>query len=54
LPCNSSTAITEAIPTQRKLVKITDVLGRNANIASNTHLFYIYDDGSVEQNIIIN
>jgi poly(3-hydroxybutyrate) depolymerase len=54
LPCNSSTAITEAIPTQRKLVKITDVLGRNASVASNTPLFYIYDDGSVEQKIIIN
>ena len=36
----------------KKLLKITDVLGRTSKVAKNISLFYIYDDGSVEQKII--
>ena len=37
----------------KKLLKITDVLGRTSKVARNISLFYIYDDGSVEQKIIL-
>lgn len=37
----------------RELLKITDVLGRTINKATNTPLFYIYDDGTVEKKIIL-
>ena len=37
----------------KKLLKITDVLGRSSKVAKNISLFYIYDDGSVEQKIIL-
>ncbi len=37
----------------RKLIRIVDVLGREANPKSNMPLFYIYDNGTVEKRIII-
>ena len=37
----------------KKLLKIVDVLGREVLPTSNTPLFYIYDDGTVEKRIII-
>jgi hypothetical protein len=37
--------------TSKKLVKITDVLGRPAKEGNNKLLFYIYDDGTVEKKI---
>ena len=39
---------------QRKLLKITDVLGRVTTAKQNTPLFYIYDDGTVDKQIIFN
>ena len=36
-----------------KVESIVDVLGREAKPKSNTPLFYIYDDGTVEKLIII-
>ena len=39
--------------TNRKLIRISDVLGREANPKSNMPLFYIYDNGTVEKRIII-
>ena len=54
LPCNNTTAIAELNSTQRKLLKITDVLGRVTTAKKNTALFYIYDDGSVENKVILN
>tara|TARA_R110000744_G_C18916667_1_gene511289 strand:- start:173 stop:532 length:360 start_codon:yes stop_codon:yes gene_type:complete len=36
----------------KKLIRITDVLGRESKEQKNTLLFYIYDDGSVIQKII--
>tara|TARA_Y100000385_G_scaffold249841_1_gene271508 strand:+ start:10473 stop:13775 length:3303 start_codon:yes stop_codon:yes gene_type:complete len=35
----------------KKLIKIVDVLGRVVDKSRNTLLFYIYDDGSVEEKI---
>ncbi|MBL6729782.1 MAG: serine hydrolase [Bacteroidia bacterium] len=37
----------------KKLVKISDVLGRPSKVLKNTPLFHIYDDGSVEQKIVV-
>jgi hypothetical protein len=54
LPCNSTTAIAEVNSTQIKLLKITDVLGRVTTAKQNTPLFYIYDDGTVEKQVIVN
>ena len=54
LPCNSTTSISEGNTRNKQLTRITDMLGRNANIISKSPLFYIYDDGSVEKKIILN
>ena len=35
----------------KKLIKIVDVLGRVVDKSRNTLLFYIYDDGSIEEKI---
>ena len=37
----------------KKLIKIVDVLGRVVDKSRNTLLFYIYDDGSVEEKIFV-
>ena len=37
----------------RKLIAITDVLGRNHPIQANILLFYIYDDGTVDKRILM-
>jgi len=43
----------EDIKNTKKLNKITDILGQETPYKKNTHLFYIYDDGTVEKRIII-
>jgi hypothetical protein len=40
--------------TEKKLIGITDLLGRPVNNTNNKLLFYIYDDGSVTRKLIIN
>ncbi len=50
--CPSATSVTE-INKNKRLMKITDVLGREDNKKRNTPLFYIYNDGTVEKKIII-
>ena len=37
----------------RKLLKVVDVLGRETKQVKNTPMFYIYNDGTVEQKMII-
>ena len=52
----SSTSINEVSTLKPKLIKITDVLGREVNpakIIEKTTLLYIYNDGSVEKRIMI-
>tara|TARA_B110000444_G_C18605344_1_gene485026 strand:- start:212 stop:349 length:138 start_codon:yes stop_codon:yes gene_type:complete len=39
--------------TEKTLLKITDILGRETPYRKNTTLFYIYNDGTVEKKIII-
>ena len=38
---------------KRNLLKMTDLLGREAKIQTNTPFIEIYDDGTVEKKIII-
>ena len=54
LPCNNITSISKENTRNKQLIRITDMLGRNANTINNDPLFYIYDDGSVEKKIILN
>jgi hypothetical protein len=54
LPCyNLTTSISEENTTNKQLIRITDMLGRNASASTNATLFYIYDDGSVEKKMIL-
>ncbi|MDG1718676.1 MAG: hypothetical protein P8H17_02460, partial [Flavobacteriales bacterium] len=39
--------------TNKELLKVTDILGREVNEKRNTPLFYIYDDGTVQKKINI-
>ena len=48
----SSTSIQEHT-TNKELLKVTDLLGRETPYRKNTPLFYIYDDGTVEKRIVI-
>jgi len=41
------------VSSNRKLISIVDVLGRESNGTRNEPLFYIYDDGTVEKQIIV-
>ena len=50
--CPSVTSVTE-INTTEKIVRITDILGREKNGTKNEILFYVYDDGRVERRIVI-
>jgi len=52
LPCDDTTPVNE-FSAEKKLINVIDVLGRKTKLQNNTPLFYIYDDGSVEQKIII-
>jgi hypothetical protein len=47
------TAINDFNSLNRELLKVVDVLGRNANGNKNEPLFYIYNDGTVKKKIII-
>jgi|GEM_PF-1585850 len=50
--CSGSTSIQEH-STNKELIKITNVLGRETKGTKNEPLFYIYDDGTVEKRITI-
>jgi hypothetical protein len=50
--CPNTTSISE-INTEKILLNIIDVLGRETKGKRNTPLFYIYNDGTVEKRIVI-
>ena len=50
--CDDISSGVNTLNTNKKLIKYIDVLGRT-NTPSNTFLFYIYDDGTVEKRIIL-
>ena len=49
----SVTSIGEINSSNKKLIKLVDVLGRETSINSNQTLFFIYDDGTIEKRHII-
>jgi len=51
-PCVTVSAIQEHT-TNKELLKVTDILGRETKGTKNEVLFYIYDDGTVEKRIVI-
>ena len=54
--CQSSCVISSEIQehkTEKTILSIIDLLGRNIKEINNTILIYLYDDGSVEKKIII-
>ena len=50
--CFGSTAINE-LATPKKLLSVTDLLGRKSQVIANEPLFYIYDNGTVERRVVI-
>ena len=50
--CSGATFISE-YTTNKELLKVTDLLGRETKGTKNQPLFYIYDDGTVEKRIVI-
>ena len=50
--CPPPSAIQEHT-TNKELLKVTDLLGRETKGTKNQPLFYIYDDGTVEKRIVI-
>ena len=53
LTITSPTGVLNIKNTKKSLLKITDVLGRETPYRRNTPLLYIYDDGTVEERIVI-
>jgi hypothetical protein len=52
--CSDPTTIIDMSSTNKKIIRIVDVLGRTtSDKTTNTPLFYIYNDGTVEKKIII-
>jgi len=49
---NLATSIQEHT-TNKELLKVTDLLGRETKGTKNEVLFYVYDDGTVEKRIVI-
>ena len=52
LDCEASN-LNEYQEQSKKLLTVNDVLGRPSKAVKNTRLFYIYEDGSIEQKIVL-
>jgi antitoxin component YwqK of YwqJK toxin-antitoxin module len=50
---NNPSSIIENYKSNKALLKVTDLLGRETKGTKNEVLFYIYDDGTVEKRIVI-
>ena len=50
--CGNTSNIIEEQTTNKELLNVTDLLGRETK-QTNQPLFYIYDDGTVEKRIVI-
>ena len=54
IPCLSVTSVEESELQERELVKVIDILGKEAEYKPNVILFYIYDDGTVKKRFFKN
>ena len=48
-----SSLFTIPTPSNRKLEKVIDILGREVNHTTNQILFHIYEDGTVEKKFVV-
>lgn len=53
LPCNQTTQVVNVLPTERKLMKVVDILGRESALQQHGVLLFIYNDGKVEKKFMI-
>ena len=53
LTLNPTTGIVNINNSQKTLLRITDILGRETKENRRKTLFYIYDDGTIEKKVII-
>lgn len=53
LPCNQALNAPNFLSSDKKIIKITDILGRETIDESNKILFYYYDNGSIEKKYFI-
>ncbi len=53
LDCNTSDLNLNTVTSSKKLVQITDALGREVNFTTNQVLFHLFDDGSVVKKFIV-
>ena len=51
--CNY-TSINDILSAKRKLIAIQDIYGRRSYSSTNSLLFFLYDDGSIEKRFILN
>jgi hypothetical protein len=51
--CSMISSINNLISSEKYVVNILDLVGRNTSVSENKILFYIYSDGTVEKKIII-
>ena len=49
----NTTSIVELENTNKTLIKVTNILGKESSPNKKGLLFYIYDDGTVEKKILI-
>ena len=52
LPCNQTQVIINQFTADKKVIKITDLLGRKTNLSYNKLIFLHYKDGSIEKQYI--
>ena len=51
--CTPLTSIEDFVEEKKRLINVTDFLGRPIKESKNQPLFYIYDDGTVEKRMVI-
>jgi hypothetical protein len=51
--CSMISSVNNLISSEKYLINIIDLVGRNTSVSENKILFYIYSDGTVEKKIII-
>ena len=53
VPTCLSAGLINLKPSQKKLIQILDLLGRETTFKPNTPLIYVYDDGSIKKGVSV-
>ena len=51
--CSMISYVNNIVKSEKYLINIIDLVGRNSIVSENKILFYIYNDGTVEKKILI-